>query len=175
MSVFSPCSCYEVRRDSATVKIQVIDDTEEPPPSLEVVVCTRYPCRKKPVCRIALLDVVLCFFVLLLQICLNEYAQATARTRFNKNAKVVLKAISKTNMKIKKWKPKSKASKEGADIAPKPSKGKNPPKTVTVTLLEAIPEFARQSDPYTFTVTAKFDDGRTNKASTTLYINYVRL
>ena len=141
MSVFSPCSCYEVRRASATVKIQVIDDTEEPPPSLEVVVCTRYPC-----------------------------TETTPQRRFNKNEKVVLQANGddNMNMKIQKWESNAAIT----DIVPDT---RNPPPTVTVTLLEAMPEFARQSDPYTFTVTAKFDDGRTNKASTTLYINYVRL
>ena len=43
-------------------------------------------------------------------------------------------------------------------------------------LLAAMPKMAKESDPYTFTVTATFGDTArsSNTAATTLRINYVR-
>ena len=167
MSVFPPCSCYESRTSSAKVTIEVIGNDDELPPPLKVAVCTSFPCRSKTVGTIALLDVVICSFVFLLQIRLNACAQATSRRTFNLNEKVVLKAIGK-NMKKQKWKQTSNAALLGAEIAPKAKP------TVTVTLREALPLLAKESDPYTFTVTTMFADRERNEASATLFLNYVR-
>ena len=77
-------------------------------------------------------------------------------------------------MEDQQWEQTSNAAILCADIAPK---GLRSQPTVTVTLLQAKPRLALQSEPYTFTVTAKFRHGgaRKSTASATLYINYVRV
>ena len=102
-------------------------------------------------------------------------AQNNIQTRFNINANVVLRACSEVPMVKHTWEPTSNAAMLAADIAPRNFKGGALP-AVTVTLIEAMPPLATQSEPYTFSVTATFDgnDGKTqNNASATLRINYV--
>ena len=94
------------------------------------------------------------------------------------NSKVVLKACSTDEMQTKmikqSWEKDSNAARLGADISPKGPQVLRAEPTVTVTLLAAIPQMAKESDPYTFTVTAWFDSIETeNTAFATLHINYV--
>ena len=96
------------------------------------------------------------------------------------NSKVVLKACSTAEMQRKmvsrEWKRTSNAAILGADVDPKGLEFVRTEPTVTATILAAMPALAKESEPYTFTVTAKFKTGdriTTNTASATLHINYV--
>jgi hypothetical protein len=104
------------------------------------------------------------------------FPQANAQRKFNVNAKVVLKACSNVPMVSHNWKAASGAAVLGADIAPQNFKGTRLLPVVTATMLAALPPSSRPSEPYRFTVTAKFAGHKAeNTASATLRINYVRV
>ena len=100
--------------------------------------------------------------------------QTNSRRKFNLKSPVVLKACSDVDMVAHAWKATSSAAMLVGDIAPPNSGGFL--SIVTVRMLAALPASSRPSDPYKFTVAAKFS-GTTaqNTASATLRINYVRV
>ena len=88
----------------------------------------------------------------------------------------MLKACSDVAMVSHDWKRKSSAAILAAEIAPQNAEGGSFLPVVTARMLAALPPSSRPSEPYKFTVTAKFAGYEAeNTASATLRINYVRV